>query len=212
MNFKIIKMFFTYPFTIAVISAMIIFGLLFNIWFNPPVFINILYLILNLVLFFVWWVIALQSDYFIKYATGIFQRVDINEFQTNLNSVSPEFKLKANQCMKLIYSITKEFKNKMTPEELASLVDNICLLTENNKNLYQRYLQFGNQEQKSIMKNKIDEQVKSLQSTLEMLQAFSGNLALLDANNTQVSDGSVKLKYINQTLQDLIKVTENDGI
>jgi hypothetical protein len=212
MNLKIIKMFFAYPFTIAIMALMVIFGLMFNLWFHPPLIINLLYLVLNFVLFFVWWVIALGSDYFIKYATGIFQRIDMNEFQNNLKSVSPEFKLKANQCIKLIYSITKEFKNKMTPEELGSLVDNICLLAVNNKNLYQRYLQFGNQEQKSIMKNKIDEQVKSLSSTLEMLQAFSGNLSLLDANNTQVSDGSIKLKYINQSLQDLIKVTENDGI
>lgn len=205
---RFFKLLFSYKITWIVASCIALFNVIFFAIFQPPLFLILILAVLDFISFTIWGVLTANSDYFINHSESILNRINIGNLNKMLNGTSPEFKLRVNQCIKLIGTISREFKNKMKLEEMDSLVDNLYLLTENNRNLYQRYLQFGTKEQKDIMNGKIQEQIKSLNSTYEMLQAFSGNLSLLDANNNEVSDASTKLKYINQSLQDLVRGME----
>jgi hypothetical protein len=208
MVLRFFKLLFGFKITWIVTALIAGFNIIFLAVFQPPLFLILLLLILDLISFTVWGVLTANSDYFSTHSNGSLERIDINAFNKILKETSPEFKSITNQCIKLIGTITREFKQKMKLDELDYLVDNINMLASNNRSLYQRFLQFGTKEQKDMMKSRIDQQVKSMSSTYEMLQAFSGNLSLLDANNNEVSDASTKLKYINQSLQDLVKGTE----
>ncbi|HOJ63083.1 MAG TPA: hypothetical protein PLE45_01570 [Spirochaetota bacterium] len=147
----------------------------------------------------------INSKDFIVESKNILQRVNLNELKRILKMCDPLFKEKAENILKLLAKITSEFKEKHSLEELDYLIDNLFLLSQNNRDMYQRFKEFGTKEQKAIMQEKIKSHIKSLEDTYEMLQAFSGNLALLDANFNEVKSVSTKLKYINETMQELIK-------
>jgi hypothetical protein len=212
MNTNFFRMLFSYKITWFVAGIIALSNIFLFLWFTPPLIIMLLLFGIDFISFIIWGVLTANSDYFITHTSGIFSRIDLNNLNSILKQAFPDFRTKALQCIKLIGTISKEFKKKMKLEELDYLVDNLYLLADNNKNLYQRYLQFGTREQKAVMLSKIDEHVKSMNSTYEMLLAFSGNLSLLEANNNEVSDASTKLKYINQTLSDLVKGTENEQV
>ena len=168
-------------------------------------FLLIIFILLNLFFLILWGILQINSKDFALQSKNILQRINVSELKRILKNCEPTFREKAESILKLLEKISLEFKEKHSLEELDYLIDNLFLLSQNNRDLYKRLQEFGTKEQKKIMQEKIDSHIKSVQSTYEMLQAFSGNLTLLEENFNRVDSVSTKLKYINQTMQDLIK-------
>ena len=202
---RFLKILFSYIYSWFVFGIVLVTNVLFIVILEPPFFLGVLLLPLDLILIISWGLLQIKSPYFILQLNNILQRINVDQLNRTLKKCNPEFKQKANNILKLLGTITQEFKEKHSLEEIDSLIDNLFLLSENNKTLYQRWQQFGTAEQRAIMQNKINQQINSLNETYQMLQAFSGNLTLLEANFNEVNSISNKLKYINQTIQDLIK-------
>jgi len=202
---RFLKILFSYIYSWFVFGILLLTNVLFIVILEPPFFLGVLLLPLDLILIISWGLLQIKSPYFTLQLNNILQRINVDQLNRTLKKCNPDFKQKANNILKLLGTITQEFKEKHSLEEIDSLVDNLFLLSENNKTLYQRWQQFGTAEQRAIMQNKIKQQVNSLNETYQMLQAFSGNLTLLEANFNEVNSISNKLKYINQTIQDLIK-------
>ena len=202
---RFLKILFSYIYSWFVFGILLLTNVLFIVILEPPFFLGVLLLPLDLILIISWGLLQIKSPYFTLQLNNILQRINVDQLNRTLKKCNPDFKQKANNILKLLGTITQEFKEKHSLEEIDSLVDNLFLLSENNKTLYQRWQQFRTAEQRAIMQNKIKQQVNSLNETYQMLQAFSGNLTLLEANFNEVNSISNKLKYINQTIQDLIK-------
>lgn len=202
---RFLKFLFSYIYSWIVIGIVILSSLLFFIIFNPPVFLILPYIVLNLFFIIMWAIFQINSPDFITQSKNILQRINIFEFKNILKKCDPRFKEIGENIIKLLSKISIEFKQRQSLEELDYLLDNLFLLSQNNRDLYKRLQEFGTKEQKDIMKERINNHIKSLQETYNMLQAFSGNLTLLEANFNEVKSVSTKLKYINQTMQDLIK-------
>ena len=208
---RFLRFLFTYIYTLYLDSNrynyfnQCFISVLFFIIFNPPNFIILPYIIINLFFIIIWAIFQINSPEFIAQTKNILQRINIYELKKILKNCDPKFKEIGESILRLLSKISIEFKEKQSLEELDYLLDNIFSLSQNNRDLYKRFQEFGTKEQKEIMKEKINNHIKSLQETYNMLQAFSGNLTLLEANFNEVKSVSTKLKYINQTMQDLIK-------
>ncbi|HOV15497.1 MAG TPA: hypothetical protein PK771_14515, partial [Spirochaetota bacterium] len=179
---RFMRILFSYVYSWFVLGLLFLTDILFIIIFQPPLVLSLSLLPLNLILIILWGLLQIKSPYFILQSNNILQRINIGELNRILNRCNPDFKQKAASILKLLGTITEEFKEKHSLEEIDSLVDNLFLLSENNKILYQRHRQFGTAKQKSIMEDKINQQINSLGEIYQMLQAFSGNLTLLEAN------------------------------
>lgn len=202
---RFLKFIFSYTYTWLTFGIILIVNILFFIIFSPPTFLSIILIIGSIFFGFFWIIMQINSPDFISQSKNILQRVNVSELKRILKNCDPSFKEKAEEILKLLGKISSEFKEKHSLEELDYLIDNLYSLSQNNRDLYKRLEEFGTKDQKAIMREKINTHIKSLQETYEMLQTFSGNLALLEANFNEVKSVSTKLKYINQTMQDLIK-------
>ncbi len=202
---RFLRFLFGYFYTWIVAGILVLTGILFFIIFNPPTFLILPYIGISFFFIIIWGIIQVNSPDFVAQSKNILQRINIYELKKILKDCDPKFKEIGENILKLLSKISLEFKQKQSLEELDYLLDNIFLLSQNNRDLYKRLQEFGTKEQKNIMREKINNHIKSLDETYNMLQAFSGNLTLLEANFNEVKSVSTKLKYINQTMQDLIK-------
>jgi len=129
----------------------------------------------------------------------------INELKNILKECPPNFSDIAGKCIDLIQKVKKDFTDQHYSYEMDYMVSNILNLSENHKQLYQRYLNFGTEEQKQNMKVMLNSQIKSINNTLNTLKTFSGNLTLLDANAEKSAEAAGELKEINKSLKEVIE-------
>ena len=129
----------------------------------------------------------------------------INELKGILKSCPSDYRNIAGQCIDLIQKVKIDFADQQYSYEMDYMVSNILKLSENHKQLYQRYLNFGTEVQKQNMKAMLNNQMKSINNTLNTLNTFSGNLTILDANAEKSAETAGELKEINKSLQEVIK-------
>ena len=158
---RFLKILFSYIYSWFVFGIVLVTNVLFIVILEPPFFLGVLLLPLDLILIISWGLLQIKSPYFILQLNNILQRINVDQLNRTLKKCNPEFKQKANNILKLLGTITQEFKEKHSLEEIDSLIDNLFLLSENNKTLYQRWQQFGTAEQRAIMQNKINQQINS---------------------------------------------------
>ncbi len=199
------KAFFTYPLTYAVLILIIACHTAFSLWFAPSLLMTALILIIDIFSFSLWFVLALKSKNFKKHLNTMPYEEQINELKSILKSCPSDYSNIAGQCIDLIQKVKIDFEDQQYSYEMDYMVSNIIKLSENHKQLYQRYLNFGTDVQKQNMKTMLNNQMKSINNTLNTLKTFSGNLTLLDANAEKSAETAGELKEINTSLQEVIE-------
>jgi hypothetical protein len=202
---KPFKALFTYPLTYAVIILIICAHTAFTLWFMPSVFMHGLVLIADVILFSLWFFLSIKSGAFKEHLNKMPYEEQISELKEILKECPQDYRKIAGACIELIQKVKADFKDQRYSYEMDYMVSNIINLSENHKQLYKRYLDFGNQEQKQNMKNILDSQMKSIANTLNTLKTFSGNLTLLDANAEKSAEAAGELKEINKSLKEVIE-------
>lgn len=202
---KPFKALFKYPLTYAVIFMIIVAHTAFTLWFLPSFFIHSLILITDIFLFSLWFVIIIKSEAFKNHLNKMPYEEQINELKTILKECPDNYSKLAGECIDIIQKVKTDFKDQQYSYEMDYMVSNVINLSENHKQLYQRYLNFGNEEQKQNMKTMLDSQMKSINNTLNTLKTFSGNLTLLEANTEKSAEAAGELKEINKSLKEVIE-------
>ena len=199
------KAFFKYPLTYAVIILIIACHATFRLWFTPSLLIIALILIIDIFSFSLWFVFAVKSKAFKQHLNTMPYEEQINELKGILKNCPSDYRNIAGQCIDLIQKVKIDFAEQQYSYEMDYMVSNIINLSENHKQLYQRYLNFGTEVQKQNMKVMLNNQMKSINNTLNTLNTFSGNLTILDANAEKSAETAGELKEINKSLQEVIK-------
>ncbi len=202
---KPFKAFFTYPLTYLVMALIILSHTAFTMWFLPPFLMQALILIIDIFSFSLWFVFTVKSKAFKQHLNTMPYEEQINELKNILKECPPNFSDIAGKCIDLIQKVKKDFTDQHYSYEMDYMVSNIVNLSENHKQLYQRYLNFGTEEQKQNMKVMLNSQIKSINNTLNTLKTFSGNLTLLDANAEKSAEAAGELKEINKSLKEVIE-------
>ena len=115
----------------------------------------------------------------------------------------------ARQCMALIQTVGREFRDQRYEEELGNLVNNLLRLAEANAELNHRTGAFGTAGQKSSMQKALDAQADSLSRMQSSLKELAGNLSLIEAAADQQSASTEGLRDINAGLEELMKEWSN---
>ena len=122
-----------------------------------------------------------------------------------LPGCTERFRGLAEQCMGLIETVGKEFRDQRYESELATLVGNLQRLAESNAELHHRWKAFGTSDQKAAMERHLDAQEGSLATMQASLKELAGNLALIEAAADQETASTEGLRDINRGLEELMK-------
>ncbi len=175
--------------------------------FKPAFLVSLSLFTAAAVLYSLWLVMCLKDP-----ALSSYTSLDsIRALKKILKTGSPDFRAPAEKSLALIRKISVSFPDDTYTGELDLMLQNIHFLAESNAELYRRTGSFGTEDQKESMNRLLARQVNSINNTYEILQRFSGNLTLMDANvNEQALNQNLELKLINQGLQDTIREIQND--
>ncbi|MBM3222781.1 MAG: hypothetical protein FJZ47_03115 [Candidatus Tectomicrobia bacterium] len=122
-----------------------------------------------------------------------------------LAACPPDFAGPAEQCLALLQHITQEFTETASQRELDVLRQNLASLASAHRTLHLRSQRFGTPAQQAAMATMLRTQVASVHTTLQSLQAFSGNLTLLAARVDTDTRATQELHFLNQGLQAVLQ-------
>ncbi|MBN1524111.1 MAG: hypothetical protein JW904_06510 [Spirochaetales bacterium] len=202
---KPLKLLFTYPPTWMAVAAIFTVHILYTILFTPSLIWTIAAAVLDVAGFGLWGYLSFKSKAFQDHFNRMPYEDRNREILELLRSCPDTFRKPAEECISLLARINKEFPDQTYSAELGMMMANLRELSENHKILHERFLQFGNQEQKKRMESILAGQLEALKATLATLKTFSGNLTLLAVNEEQTQVATDELKYINQGLKEVIE-------
>jgi len=190
--------------TWAAVAAITVFHALFAWWFRPSLPMHGLALVLDLAGLSAWAVLAFSSPALRgRLATMPYER-QAEGLRRTLAGCAAEFREMALECAALVERISAEFKED-SQLELGLVLANLSTLAVSNRELVERARAFGTEEQKARMRRLMDRQLDSVRGALKSLQAFSGNLTLLEARADRSTVDTDQLKYVNEGLQEVLQ-------
>ncbi len=202
---NVFKILFTYPFTWVAIGVVAAFEGFLMWWFTPAMLMKIIMIAAGGALIVAWPVIFFTSKTFRQLAQQQPYRANMQTLSTTLKSCSPAFRQPAQACLALLDRTRQEFQSQSFHSELDRIFQNLYDLSHNHAQLYTRVQKFGTADQQRTMQHLIQQQVQSVENTLNSLKTFSGNLTLLDTNPGDYEQMGNDLKAINDELQHVIQ-------
>ncbi len=202
---RIFTAFFLYPLTWLAFCIVIAAEWAFIAWFEPPMLIKLGVIGTGLILLALWPAIFIRSEVFRRRYNRMPEETDGNDLERLLSGCHPSYAQAVKQCLVMIEKIRSEFQKQTFEGEVDGLLVNLTELTRNHLQLYSRSRSFGTEEQQQAMQGLIQQQIKSVENSLEALKRFSGNLTLFDSQINTQKDIDEELKLINQGLQEAIK-------
>ena len=202
---NVIKTLFTYPFTWMALAVLALLEVIFFWWFTPPLLMKVVFVGTGAAMAILWPVLFLTSATFRQLAQQLPYKANVHSLAAVLKSCSPAFQKPAQECLALLDRTRQEFQSRTFHNELDRIFQNLYDLSQNHAQLYTRVQKFGTAEQKRTMQHLIQQQVQSVENSLNSLKTFSGNLTLLDTNPGDYEQMGNDLKAINDELQHVIQ-------
>lgn len=193
------------PFTWFALLSVVGLEIAFYRWFHPPIMLAALMIGLGGMLLLIWPVLFLRSQSFHEVYQDMPYKSDVSDLQKRLKSCHASFRAPAEECIVMIEKIQQEFQADTFRGDLERIIENLMELTQNHLQLTSRLERFGTPQQKQLMQNILDQQVRSVENSLTTLRAFSGNLTLLEANPEDIEKIGSDLRTVNQELEHVIQ-------
>lgn len=193
------------PFTWFALLSVVGLEIAFYRWFHPPITLAALMIGLGGMLLLIWPVLFLRSQSFHEVYQDMPYKSDVSDLQKRLKSCHASFRAPAEECIVMIEKIQQEFQADTFRGDLERIIENLMELTQNHLQLTSRLERFGTPQQKQLMQNILDQQVRSVENSLTTLRAFSGNLTLLEANPEDIEKIGSDLRTVNQELEHVIQ-------
>jgi len=193
-------------FGLAIVAAL---HSLYAWWFHPSLLMNGAAALADIAALGAGIALALTSPAFRAYVN----RTPLEEERARIARILPgcteRFQDLARQCMTLIQTVGKEFRDQRYEGELGALVNNLLRLAEANAELNHRVGAFGTAGQKASMQEALEAQADSLARMHSSLKELAGNLSLIEATAEQQSASSEGLHDINAGLEEMMKEWRN---
>lgn len=202
---SVLKILLASPFTWIAIVLIAVLEVGFFWWFTPSLLMTLIFLGIGGFLLVAWPIIFMNSKTFRQIAQQLPYKADVHTLTTILKSCSPAFRKPAEDCLALLDRTRQEFQSQTFHGELDRIFQNLYDLSQNHAQLYTRVQKFGTAEQKRTMQHLVQQQVQSVENSLNALKTFSGNLTLLDTNPGDYEQMGNDLKAINDELQHVIQ-------
>ena len=174
-------------------------------WFQPPLTLMAIMIVVGGILVLIWPILLLRSQNFREMYQEMPYKSDITELQKRLKSCQASFRAPAEECLAMIEKIQQEFQADTFRSDLERIIENLMELTQNHLQLTSRLERFGTPQQKQLMQSILAQQVRSVENSLTTLRAFSGNLTLLEANPEDIEKIGSDLRAVNQELEHVIQ-------
>lgn len=202
---NVMKTLFTYPFTWIAFVIIVLLEAVFFWWFTPPFLMKVAFLGAGAVMVILWPVLFFTSNTFRQIVQQLPYKANVHSLETVLKSCSPAFRKPAQECLALLDRTRQEFQSQTFHSELDLIFQNLYDLSQNHAQLYTRVQTFGTADQKRTMQHLLQQQISSVENSLNSLKTFSGNLTLLDTNPIDHEQMGNSLKAINDELQHVIQ-------
>lgn len=196
---------FAYPFTWVALIFLLAIEAIFFWWFTPSLLMTMAFIAAGVLVFAAWPVVFLMSGTFRSLVRQQPYKTTMDSLNATLKSCSPAFRKPAQDCLALLDRTRQEFQSATFHSELDRIFQNLYDLSINHAQLYTRVKKFGTAEQKRTMQHLLQQQVRSVENSLNSLKTFSGNLTLLDTNPGDYEQMGNDLKAINSELQHVIQ-------
>lgn len=205
MERRAMQLVLTSPFTWLALVIVVGLEAAFYRWFQPPITLAAIMIVLGGLLFLMWPVLLLRSRSFREQYQEMPYKLDVSELQKRLKACHVSFRAPAEECIVMIEKIQQEFQADTFQGDLERIIENLIELTQNHLQLTSRLERFGTPQQKQLMQSILAQQVRSVENSLTTLRAFSGNLTLLEANPEDIEKIGSDLRAVNQELEHVIQ-------
>jgi len=202
---RVLKALFAFPFTWGVLAALLVAEWGFLWWFEPPLPMTLLVVVLGVVLLVIWPVLFLRSEMFQRLYSQMPYETEIDNLEEILASCPEAFKAPALHTVTLVDQVRQEFEHNPFEQDLDGILLNLVNLGKNHLQLHSRSQTFGTVQQKQEMELLLQKQVEAVEASLNSLQAFSGNLTLLEVDPAAGEGMGSELAIINEELQKAVR-------
>ncbi|MGE3535802.1 MAG: hypothetical protein AB7N91_00030 [Candidatus Tectimicrobiota bacterium] len=194
-----------YPLSWLIVVLISATHLAFAWWFQPGLLLHALASLLDAGALVLWGALVWEAPDFRQRVTR-WSAVAPTRQARRLVAACPEaFAAPASQCLDLVEHIYQEFAETESRRALDTLTHTLAELAQAHATLHSRAQRFGTQAQKTHMASMLQKHLTSVRTTLQTLQAFSGNLTLLSASSAADERATQELHFINQGLQDVLQ-------
>ncbi|MGK5095050.1 hypothetical protein WDW89_23950 [Deltaproteobacteria bacterium TL4] len=204
-NLRFLKTLFSSPFTWLVLLSLLGWEWGFMAWFQPPWIVKLPLAFVGFALMFLWPVLFLKSAEFREQFNRMPYEEELEDLETLLEHCPQNFNIPTKESLILVQKIKAEFKERAYVAELSNILVNLTQLSKNHYQLYTRSQYFGTKQQKHAMLGLLNQQVHSVQTSLNDLRTLSGHLTLIEAQSELDENMEKTLKAINQGLSDAIQ-------
>lgn len=190
--------------TRIIISMLVMQGVTFFYWFQPPSGIILINIIVSLSMFSYWIYVFVRSTSFATSISQNYLKVQQDNFYSRLAGCHPNFVSPAKDCWSIVIHIIREFDSRQIQHDIEASLTKVMKLTTKHSQFYARARQFGDEQQKHLMEEKIHKQIHNIELARQGLLRLGGYLTILDYGKDEAERIERDLKTVNQGLEDAI--------
>jgi hypothetical protein len=203
---KLLRIYVSHPYTWFTWLVSGSFAVAYLQYFKPKPLLLLGLILITAFIMFLWTVLLFRSSNLKIDHQGNIVLSPAKSIEKLLKNASPDYAVIAKKMLILSDKILSEFEDQSLVNEVESLLENIKTLTSENKILYKRWKDFGDESQKMQMDKMLSKQLQSIKASLQSLKTFSGNLALLDVKSSITEKENAEIKAINLALTEIINL------